>query len=263
MSNSRYATVAVAPGINVLDASKGGVIDAIVDARAASASRSRGAVVTAVHVGGLVSRRTPGYLDGLSAADIVYADGIAVVLIAKAAGARHIERAALTDIGVPVIEAISAQLGRPARVALVGGADGLADRAGRALEKRVGCEVVLAAHGYRSEKEWSALWRELTERAPDVTYLGLGEPHETLRSKSINRSDLPGVLLTCGGWFGFLTEDELRAPRWAQRVGLEWVYRLRQSPRRLMPRYVLGGVATAQLIATALIGRVKALASVG
>jgi N-acetylglucosaminyldiphosphoundecaprenol N-acetyl-beta-D-mannosaminyltransferase len=53
--------------------------------------------------------------------------------------------------------------------------------------------------------------------------------------------------MTCGGWFGFITRDEKRAPQWVCNAGLEWTYRLAQSPRRLVKRYAKGALSTAGL----------------
>jgi N-acetylglucosaminyldiphosphoundecaprenol N-acetyl-beta-D-mannosaminyltransferase len=50
----------------------------------------------------------------------------------------------------------------------------------------------------------------------------------------------PKLVLTCGGWFGFLAGEERRAGRALKRSGLEWVARLSQSPRKLGPRYIHG-----------------------
>jgi len=43
-----------------------------------------------------------------------------------------------------------------------------------------------------------------------------------------------------GGSFEVLAGARRRAPRWAQRSGLEWAFRLVQEPRRLAGRYVVG-----------------------
>jgi N-acetylglucosaminyldiphosphoundecaprenol N-acetyl-beta-D-mannosaminyltransferase len=42
--------------------------------------------------------------------------------------------------------------------------------------------------------------------------------------------------------FSFVTGDVRRAPRWLQRVGLEWAHRMCQEPGRLAKRYLLHGV---------------------
>jgi N-acetylglucosaminyldiphosphoundecaprenol N-acetyl-beta-D-mannosaminyltransferase len=60
--------------------------------------------------------------------------------------------------------------------------------------------------------------------------------------------DLPPCLvMTCGGWFGFITQDEKRAPQWVCDAGLEWTYRLAQNPRRLGKRYAKGAFSTAAI----------------
>ena len=46
-----------------------------------------------------------------------------------------------------------------------------------------------------------------------------------------------GIVKTAGGLFDFISLVKPRAPRWMQRVGLEWAYRLWNEPRRLFVRY--------------------------
>jgi N-acetylglucosaminyldiphosphoundecaprenol N-acetyl-beta-D-mannosaminyltransferase len=43
-----------------------------------------------------------------------------------------------------------------------------------------------------------------------------------------------------GGSFDVVAGVTRRAPRWMQRVGLEWSYRLVQEPRRMFRRYLVG-----------------------
>ncbi len=49
---------------------------------------------------------------------------------------------------------------------------------------------------------------------------------------------LPMVLVGVGAAFDFLAGRKKQAPRWMQRVGLEWLFRLGCEPRRLLRRYV-------------------------
>ena len=53
------------------------------------------------------------------------------------------------------------------------------------------------------------------------------------------RPDLPGTwFLGCGAAIDFVAGDRSRAPRWMQRNGLEWLYRLGAEPSRLAGRYL-------------------------
>jgi N-acetylglucosaminyldiphosphoundecaprenol N-acetyl-beta-D-mannosaminyltransferase len=200
----------------------------------------------AVHVGGLNAVHDQPFVDAMNAADLVYADGASVVWLARAAGARRIERAATTDIGIPMIAAVASSLGRPARIAIVGGRDGIAELAGLRLERFVDARCVLARSGYFDDD--SQVLDELQLASPDVIIVGMGMPREAIWVAK-NFDSLPSSLIfTCGGWLGFLAGSERRAPALMQSLHLEWLYRLCQSPRRLVGRYAQGLLTVGSLL---------------
>jgi UDP-N-acetyl-D-mannosaminuronic acid transferase (WecB/TagA/CpsF family) len=47
--------------------------------------------------------------------------------------------------------------------------------------------------------------------------------------------------LCVGASINFLTGVEMRAPRWMQAMGLEWLFRLLKNPRRMAMRYLVRG----------------------
>lgn len=217
--------------------------DTVVRAIARTENRTR--LIYALHVGGLASLRSQEYVSAMTDADIVYADGVAVVLLARLAGARHITRSATTDIGISVIRRVSEQLHRDIRVALVGGQPGMASRAGQAVEGLTRASVVYATDGYRTDDD--DLMRELRACRPDVVFVGKGMPLEAIWTHRFRAELPPCVIVTCGGWFGFLNGDERRAPAWMIRANLEWFHRLLLNPRRLLGRYARGMVNTIRL----------------
>ncbi|WP_157074622.1 WecB/TagA/CpsF family glycosyltransferase, partial [Janibacter corallicola] len=208
-------------------------------------ARDRARLVFALHVGGLLHLDHQAFRAALTGADVLYADGAAVVLLARLAGARRIERAPTTDIGAPVLREVSRRLGRPARVALVGGPPGLAGRAGEVLVRSTGVDVVATHSGYFTDD--AVVLDLLRHSRPDVVVLGLGMPKEAVWAHQHSDALPRAVVLTCGGWFGFLTGAERRAPRWLQTAGLEWTYRLYQQFPRLAGRYARGAVRVARL----------------
>ncbi|WP_083518668.1 WecB/TagA/CpsF family glycosyltransferase [Serinicoccus chungangensis] len=182
----------------------------------------------------------------MDAASLVYADGIAIVLLARIGGARVIERAPTTDIGISILREMAKTLERPVRVALIGGPPGLADSAASVLQEKSPAHTVFTSHGYFSDD--LEMLDSLREARPDVIFLGLGMPLEAVWSVQ-NRSELPpSIVVTCGGWFGFLAGEERRAPLVLQRLGLEWVYRLKQDFPRLAGRYSRGLLMSISLI---------------
>jgi exopolysaccharide biosynthesis WecB/TagA/CpsF family protein len=72
--------------------------------------------------------------------------------------------------------------------------------------------------------------------------LAVGAPQqEFLAQRLQERGRARGLVLCVGASVNFLTGVERRAPRWMQRAGLEWAFRLMQDPGRLARRYLVRG----------------------
>ena len=65
------------------------------------------------------------------------------------------------------------------------------------------------------------------------------------------------AVIGIGGTFNFIAGKVKRAPRWMQRCGLEWIYRISQEPGRLWRRYAYGVVKFPWLSLRALLGGYK------
>ena len=71
----------------------------------------------------------------------------------------------------------------------------------------------------------------------DVVWVGLSTPkQERWMAAHLGRIEAP-VMIGVGAAFDFLSGRKRQAPRWMQRAGLEWLFRLASEPRRLWPRY--------------------------
>jgi N-acetylglucosaminyldiphosphoundecaprenol N-acetyl-beta-D-mannosaminyltransferase len=211
-------------------------------AKLADGNRGRPARAYALHVGGLNHRQDADFVEEMRAAELVYADGGSIVLLAKLAGARRLQRTPTTDIGWDVLRAVGERLGRPARLALVGGPPGLANRAGAALEDGGAGMVVFESDGFQEDGE--PVLDRLVAANADVCLVGMGAPREMLWVRTWYHRLPHTLVLTCGGWFGFLAGEERRAGPLLRRPGLEWIARVAQSPRRLGGRYAKGAIST-------------------
>jgi N-acetylglucosaminyldiphosphoundecaprenol N-acetyl-beta-D-mannosaminyltransferase len=250
-SDGEYRTVSVGP-FRLLDLDKRALVSAIADTAVAEAGR-KPTVAFACHVGALNLRHDHAFVEAMQAADLAYADGVSVIALMRLAGATAVERHPTTDLGWETFAALTERLGRPARVALLGGPAGLAEQAGAVMAAEAGVDVVLTEHGYHSD--WQPVLERLGGVPYDVLVVGLGMPAEALWTAR-HLASLPNALvLTCGGWFGYIVGEEKRAPAWMQKSGLEWVARLAQSPGRLWKRYASGALSTAAMVPTALRGR--------
>lgn len=204
----------------------------------------------ALHIGGMVHlQQNPSFRSTLLNSSLLYADGIGAVLVGRANGGR-LERSPTTDIA-PALLAEWAASGSVPRIALIGGPDGLARDAGVKLEREGLGTVVHQSHGYLDS--WDDALEKVRESEPDILFVGMGAPRE-MEWCARYQSQLPNcVVMTCGGWFGFLAGQESRAPKWIQRCGGEWLWRLAQNPRRLIKRYVKGTVVLSRALLSALV----------
>ena len=103
-----------------------------------------------------------------------------------------------------------------------------------------GLRLIGHRHGYfDSPADEIAVCNEIAKLAPDILWVSMGVPREqefAVRNRA--RLASVGVIKTSGGLFDFLSGNAVRAPLWMQNVGLEWLWRLSQEPRRLAWRYI-------------------------
>ena len=73
---------------------------------------------------------------------------------------------------------------------------------------------------------------------PDIFWVGLSTPkQEKFMAEFLPKLDAT-VMIGVGAAFDFHSGRVRQAPRWMQRSGLEWFYRLCSEPRRLARRYL-------------------------
>ena len=76
---------------------------------------------------------------------------------------------------------------------------------------------------------------------PALLVLGMGMPkQEQVAVMLRDQLDYPCLIVCGGAIIDFLGGRVSRAPMWIRKLGLEWVYRLLQEPKRLFERYVVG-----------------------
>jgi N-acetylglucosaminyldiphosphoundecaprenol N-acetyl-beta-D-mannosaminyltransferase len=94
----------------------------------------------------------------------------------------------------------------------------------------------------------------IAEARADLVLVALGSPKQELFIHQVAGRLRPSVLLGVGASLDFVAGAARRAPRWMSRVGLEWLFRLAQEPRRLGPRYLARDPKFVWMVARALAG---------
>jgi N-acetylglucosaminyldiphosphoundecaprenol N-acetyl-beta-D-mannosaminyltransferase len=170
-------------------------------------------------------------------ADIIHADGQAAVFASRMTKTPIPERSATTDF---IHDAAKIGARHGLRFFLLGATEEANAEAARILtETYPGLEIVGRRHGYFSRDEEEEICDEINLTLPDVVWVGLSVPLEyefAVRNKTRLSA---GWLVTCGGCYNFVAGAYVRAPRWMQVTGLEWLFRLAMEPKRLFWRYAV------------------------
>jgi N-acetylglucosaminyldiphosphoundecaprenol N-acetyl-beta-D-mannosaminyltransferase len=182
------------------------------------------------------ARRDPAYRRILNASYLTTPDGMPLVWL----GPRGTGRVYGPDLLLAVCDA-----GRAVglRHHFLGGGPGVADALQRNLRRRFpGLAVAgTCTPPYRPFNDAeAAAWRaDVARTRPDVVWVGLGTPkQERFMAEFAPQLDA-GLLIGVGAAFDFHAGRVRQAPRWIQRGGLEWLFRLAVEPRGLWRRYLV------------------------
>ncbi len=131
---------------------------------------------------------------------------------------------------------------RPLRLALVGGLDGVADRAAVLVEQKfLNVRVVGTWNGYSDRRDEGVLLSAINASRPDVLLLGLGTPvQEKLAVAWAARSGAK-VTWAVGGLLDYWAGSRKRAPLFLRMLRLEWLWRIALYPRTYGRRYFVQG----------------------
>ncbi len=218
-----------------------GDYEAVLDWMEAMVAAGARGYVTAAAVNLVMSAREDAEAGAaLAGATLATPDGMPLVWALRALG----HRAATRIYGPDLMAAFCARAARTGTpIYLYGGrdAEALALLQGRLRERFPGLDIA-GAHSppFRpltdAEKEQDA--RSIDASGAAVVWVGTGQPKQEKWMREMRPRLSAPLLVGVGAAFDFHAGLVSQAPRWMQRSGLEWVYRLSREPRRLWPRYV-------------------------
>ena len=145
-----------------------------------------------------------------------------------------------SDLVAALLASLNDRPGAPKRIFAVGPPRGT-EAVLRAAYPNVIFDVMPtpAALAHNSELRL-AVARACVNRTWDIALLCLGCPAQEMVARQLAELGCEsGVALCVGASIDFLTGAQARAPRWLQRLGLEWAFRLAQEPQRLWHRYLV------------------------
>jgi N-acetylglucosaminyldiphosphoundecaprenol N-acetyl-beta-D-mannosaminyltransferase len=216
------------------------LIDAILkEAFHASSTRAIATVNAQFYV---LAERDVVFQDCLRRSEFVCPDGSSITMAASLFSKIRLEKLAGVDL---VQELCSRGAEHGLKVFLLGGRAGSAEKLTKLLTSRypglqitgIACPPV----GFeKSARDLAEVLHTIQLAKPQIVFVALGAPKQELFIDQYLRKLRVPVAIGVGGSFEILTGITRRAPRLFQQVGMEWLYRLCQEPRRLWRRYVLG-----------------------
>ncbi len=185
--------------------------------------------------------------------DMILADGMAVVWACRLLGRRLPER-------VPGVDLMHRMLARGAergyRVFCLGATEEVLSVAVKRM-KREHPGVVIAGyhHGYFDPDQEPDIVEKIRARRPDILLVAITSPKkERFLARWSEEIGVP-VCHGVGGAFDVLAGKVKRAPQAWQRLGLEWLYRVVQEPRRMWRRYLVTNTLFCYMVLSELLGR--------
>jgi len=197
------------------------------------------------------ARRDPNVMKLLESFDLVTPDGMSVVWGLRLLGQGRAQQVAGVDL---MADLLSEGARRKWRFFMLGARPEIASMLPERVERLYpGVKVVGAQHGYFSAGEQSAIAASIRASGADVLLVGMPSP---VKERFLfHQREATGVPFSMGvgGGLDLLAGRTRRAPRWMRKMGLEWLYRVMQEPRRLAGRYFVTNLRFAGLLALELL----------
>ncbi|MCS6918719.1 MAG: WecB/TagA/CpsF family glycosyltransferase [Fimbriimonadales bacterium] len=188
-------------------------------------------VITADANAILIALQDAEFHELMETAPLITADGAGLIWAGKRLGQPFPERVSGVDL-VEQLTRLSHEKGY--RLYFVGAAHGVAERAAQnLLAQYPQAQIVGAQHGYFQPTDEPAILAQIAAARPDVLLVGMGMPRQEKWAWRHRFAHGAPVMIGVGGSFDVYAGVVKRAPRWMQRTGCEWLWRLLQDPRKI------------------------------
>lgn len=187
-----------------------------------------------------VARTAPAYKEILDRSALVLADGIGMKLAGTLLKRPLAQNVNGTDMLPRLCRALQDIQGS---VYLLGGLRGVAENVALWMSRNYpDLRVVGVQDGFFPETETSQVIDTIRSAKADVLLVAMGVPRQEIFIGQYLEKTGVHVAMGVGGLFDFYSGRISRAPQWLRELGLEWVYRLYQEPRRMWHRYIVGNL---------------------
>lgn len=185
------------------------------------------------------AQRDPEIAKAVNSADWIAADGVPLTWALKGLFGHRQERVAGMDL-MPDLLRQAAQEQIP--VFFYGSTPDVLNRATQSCRRQFPNLLIAGqiSPPFRplTPEEDDAVVKQITDSGARLVFVALGCPkQEQWMARMKHR--IPAVLLGIGGALPLLAGEQTRAPYWMRQMGIEWMFRLAQEPKRLFNRYLV------------------------
>lgn len=177
--------------------------------------------------------RDPALGEDVLSSDLVLADGASVVWASKLLGSPLPERVAGIDLMYGLFE-------RGCKVFCLGASEEISKKVAEKLASDYP-QVTLAGrrNGYFKDEEEESIANQIAQSGADVLLVAITSPKKERFMARWNDVMKVPIVHGVGGSFDVMAGKVERAPVLWQKLGLEWLYRVKQEPGRLWKRYLI------------------------
>jgi N-acetylglucosaminyldiphosphoundecaprenol N-acetyl-beta-D-mannosaminyltransferase len=187
--------------------------------------------------------RSREFVQALRGCEMLVADGMPIVWLSRLMARPLPERVAGSDLFPHLCARATAE---GPSVYFLGGEGDDAEKAADVLRRRnpalrvVGIDnaFVSIMGGKEARRRDEEVLARIAKASPDILFVGFGAKKQDIWIARHKARLAARLAIGVGGSFSFVAGRTLRAPRWMQRCGFEWIHRVSQEPRRLLWRYV-------------------------
>jgi N-acetylglucosaminyldiphosphoundecaprenol N-acetyl-beta-D-mannosaminyltransferase len=193
-----------------------------------------------VNAGKIVSMQTDMELrESVNKCDLINADGQAVVWASKILKKPIKERVAGIDLMENLVEL---SYKNNYKIFFLGAKEEIVKTVTQKYADKYSEDIIAGyRNGYFSKEDEPAIAKQISDSNADILFVAISSPTKELFLYN-NKNLLKNVhfIMGVGGSFDVVAGKIKRAPIWMQKLGLEWLYRVIQEPKRMWKRYLVG-----------------------
>lgn len=183
------------------------------------------------------AQKDPELRESIIHCDIINADGQAVVWASKILKQPLPERVAGIDLMEELVK-LSAK--KKYTIYFLGAKENVVKTVVDKYSETYGNQIIAGyRNGYFSKEEEIEIAQEISDKKPDILFVAITSPKKEIFLNTYKDLIKVPFIMGVGGSFDVVSGLVKRAPKWMQKSGLEWLYRVYQEPKRMWKRYLI------------------------